>query len=180
MVRGEPSGKLRVVALRRASQVFLLLLFLFLLLRTEFRGTVGAGGDVRMHWPCGCSSRLIRWRRSAMRWRPMRSIAGCCGALIILLPVMFLGRFFCGWICPMGTIHHFFGNLRSEKKRGKQGIEATIQALAEDEVRHFDLRCWWRRCAGRGWWGGSTRSACWCGRWDCRFCPARTTRRMRG
>ena len=29
---------------------------------------------------CGCSSSLIRWRRWRMRWRPMRSIAVCCGA----------------------------------------------------------------------------------------------------
>ncbi len=48
---GERGRGPRVVALRRASQVFFLLLFLFLLLRTEFRGTVGAGGDVRLHWP---------------------------------------------------------------------------------------------------------------------------------
>jgi polyferredoxin len=44
---------------------------------------------------------------------------------VILLPVMFLGRFFCGWICPMGTIHHFFGWLKSERKRGKQWIDSN-------------------------------------------------------
>jgi polyferredoxin len=50
---------------------------------------------------------------------------GLLWSLLILLPVMFFGRFFCGWICPMGTIHHFFGSLKSEKKRGKQGIDAN-------------------------------------------------------
>lgn len=26
-------------------------------------------------------------------------------------------------VCPLGAIHHFFGNLKSERKRGKQMIE---------------------------------------------------------
>jgi len=38
---------------------------------------------------------------------------------------MFLGRFFCGWICPLGSIHHFFGSLKSERKRGKQLLESN-------------------------------------------------------
>lgn len=38
---------------------------------------------------------------------------------------MFLGRFFCGWICPLGSIHHFLGSLKSERKRGKQLLESN-------------------------------------------------------
>ena len=29
--------------------------------------------------------------------------------LILLLPTLLLGRFFCNWICPYGTLHQFFG-----------------------------------------------------------------------
>ena len=43
----------------------------------------------------------------------------------MLIPTMFLGRFFCGWICPLGSIHHFFSSLKSERKRGKQLIESN-------------------------------------------------------
>ena len=46
-------------------------------------------------------------------------------SLVILLPTLFLGRFFCGWICPMGTLQHFVGNSHSEAKRGKQRIESN-------------------------------------------------------
>ncbi|MDE3187623.1 MAG: 4Fe-4S binding protein, partial [Acidobacteriota bacterium] len=46
-------------------------------------------------------------------------------SLIILLPTLFLGRFFCGWICPMGTLQHFVGNMPSEAKRGKQRIDSN-------------------------------------------------------
>ena len=50
---------------------------------------------------------------------------GLIWCLLILLPTLFLGRFFCGWICPMGTLQHFVGNLPSEAKRGKQRIESN-------------------------------------------------------
>ncbi len=42
-----------------------------------------------------------------------------------MLPTVFLGRFFCGWICPLGTLLHFFGNLRSESKLGRRLLESN-------------------------------------------------------
>src|SRR5208283_2105243 len=125
LVAGERDRVPRAVLLRRASQVFFLLLFLFLLLRTEFRGTVGAGGDVRMHWPVRLFFELDPLAALSNALATHALYRGLLWSLIILLPAIFLGRFFCGWICPMGTLHHFFGNLRSESKRGKQGIEAN-------------------------------------------------------
>jgi len=50
---------------------------------------------------------------------------GLLWSLVILLPTLFLGRFFCGWIYPMGTLQHFVGNMHSEAKRGKQRIESN-------------------------------------------------------
>jgi len=45
---------------------------------------------------------------------------GLLWSLVILVPTFFLGRFFCGWICPYGALHHFvgwaFGGLRGKKK----------------------------------------------------------------
>ncbi|MGA3080676.1 MAG: 4Fe-4S binding protein [Terracidiphilus sp.] len=50
---------------------------------------------------------------------------GLIWCLAILVLTLFLGRFFCGWICPLGTLQHFVGNLPSESKRGKHRIEAN-------------------------------------------------------
>ncbi len=50
---------------------------------------------------------------------------GLLWSLVILIPTMFLGRFFCGWICPLGSVHHFFSSFKSERKRGKQLIESN-------------------------------------------------------
>ncbi len=50
---------------------------------------------------------------------------GVLWSLVILIPTLLLGRFFCGWICPYGALHHFvgwaFGGLR-----GKRKIEANL------------------------------------------------------
>ena len=32
------------------------------------------------------------------------TFGGLLWSLLILLPTLFFGRFFCGWICPMGTL----------------------------------------------------------------------------
>jgi len=122
--------RLRLTTLRRASQILFLALFCFLLLRTEFRGTVsgspsGAGGDVRMQWPVGLFFKIDPLVALSNALATHALYRGLLWSLLILLPVMFLGRFFCGWICPMGTLHHLFGNMKSEAKRGKLGIEAN-------------------------------------------------------
>ena len=73
--------------------------------------------------------------RLFFEWDPLVAVAnalashalyrGLLWSLVILLPTLFLGRFFCGWICPMGTLQHFVGNMPSESKRGKQRIESN-------------------------------------------------------
>ena len=49
---------------------------------------------------------------------------GLLWGLVILIPTFFLGRFFCGWICPLGTLNHFFSQFKSERKRGRRLIDS--------------------------------------------------------
>ena len=110
---------------RRISQIFFLLLFLALLVSTSLHSMVGTTSDIHLRGPV----------RLFFEWDPLVAIAnalathalyrGLIWSLVILLPTLFLGRFFCGWICPMGTLQHFVGNMPSEAKRGKQRIEAN-------------------------------------------------------
>ena len=44
---------------------------------------------------------------------------GLLWSLVLLIPTLFLGRFFCGWMCPYGSLHQFVGWLF----RGKPGKE---------------------------------------------------------
>jgi len=110
---------------RRASQIFFLLLFLALLVLTSLRTPSSGTGDIHMHAPV----------RLFFEWDPLVALTnalaghalyrGLLWCLVILVPTLFLGRFFCGWICPMGTLQHWVGNMPSEAKRGKQRIESN-------------------------------------------------------
>ena len=115
----------RLPLLRRISQIFFLLVFIALLIFTSMRPASSGTGDIHMRAPV----------RLFFEWDPLVAIAnvlathalyrGLLWSLLILVPTLFLGRFFCGWICPMGTLQHFVGSMRSEAKRGKQRIESN-------------------------------------------------------
>ena len=115
----------RLTKLRRISQIFFLALFVGLLLLTALRAMPGTTSDIHLRGPV----------RLFFEWDPLVAIAnaiashalyrGLLWSLVILVPTLFLGRFFCGWICPMGTLQHFVGNMPSESKRGKQRIESN-------------------------------------------------------
>lgn len=110
---------------RRISQIFFLLFFLALLVFTSLRPVPGATSDIHMRAPV----------RLFFEWDPLVAVAnvlaghalyrGLLWSLLILVPTLFLGRFFCGWICPMGTLQHWVGSLPSEAKRGKQRIDSN-------------------------------------------------------
>jgi polyferredoxin len=110
---------------RRISQIFFLLLFLWLLFFTALSIFPSGSTEIKLRAPV----------RLFFEWDPLVALVnalashalyrGLIWCLLVLLPTFFLGRFFCGWICPMGTLQHFVGNLPSESKRGKQRIDSN-------------------------------------------------------
>ena len=107
--------------LRLYSQIAFFFLFVFLLVRTEFRGSLTASGtDIRLPYPVALFFQLDPLVALSNALASRALYRGLLWSLVILVPTFFLGRFFCGWICPLGSLHHFFGSLKSERKRGKQ------------------------------------------------------------
>ena len=47
-------------------------------------------------------------------------------SLIPVLLTVVVGRFFCGWVCPMGTIHHFFSWVFKKSKKEKKGVHKNL------------------------------------------------------
>ena len=101
-------------------------LFVLHVFNTEYRGSLHSGAaEIRLAFPV----------RLLLDFDPLVALAnalatralyqGLLWSLTILIPALFLGRFFCGWMCPLGTLNHFFGNLKSEKKRGPQRIASN-------------------------------------------------------
>jgi polyferredoxin/Pyruvate/2-oxoacid:ferredoxin oxidoreductase delta subunit len=112
--------------LRRLSQILFLGLFLVLLCKTDFHGSFQ---------PHGLESRLPYPVRAFLEADPLIAIAnalatralyrGLLWSLAILIPTLFLGRFFCGWICPLGTLNHLVGHVRSEGKSGRRRVASN-------------------------------------------------------
>ena len=118
--------RLKPTRLRWFSQVAFFSLFLFLLLRTEFRGSLHAGGsEIRLPYPVQLFFQFDPLVALSNALSSRALYHGLLWSLVVLIPTMLLGRFFCGWICPLGSIHHFFSSLTSERKRGKQLIESN-------------------------------------------------------
>ena len=106
---GIPARKV-IVALRnarRVSQAGFLFLFLFLLVRTEFRGGFTGGATVRMPYPVEgflLADPFVALMTFLSTHTIYRALWWSVGMVALTL---IFGRVFCGWICPFGTLHHF-------------------------------------------------------------------------
>ena len=93
---------------RRISQVIFLLLFLFLFLQTEAKGKDELGYPVKIF----------------LDFDPLIFVTTILSAhtvqkafyfsLVVIVATMILGRVFCGWICPLGTLNNIVGSFRKK------------------------------------------------------------------
>jgi polyferredoxin len=112
--------------LRRLSQALFLVLFVLLLCKTEYRSAFQPGD------PDYCLPHPVRIFlesdpfvaiTNALATRAL--YRGLLWSLVILIPALFLGRFFCGWICPLGTLNQLASGIRSERKTGRRRIDSN-------------------------------------------------------
>ena len=95
--------RLKPTKLRWFSQIVFFSLFLFLLLRTEFRGSLHAGGsEIRLPYPVQLFFQFDPLVALSNALSSRALYHGLLWSLVVLIPTMLLGRFFCGWICPLG------------------------------------------------------------------------------
>ena len=108
---------MRIVTVRRLSQIFFLFIFLWFCITA----TVGTAWWQLRGWP-------INW---ILELDPLTALAtllttgGLYGnllwALVTIALTVFLGRFFCGFVCPLGTMNQFTGWL------GRRGLKPAGQ-----------------------------------------------------
>ena len=112
---------MRIVTVRRISQVFfLLMLFWF--------ATVTAVGDQwwrRRAWPVNWLLELDPLAALGSVLATGRLYAGLIWAAATIVLTILLGRFFCGWVCPFGTMHQFFGWLGRRSRPLEQRVKAN-------------------------------------------------------
>jgi len=109
-----------VVWARRVSQGVFLLLFLVLFLQTEQKGADHLGYPARLFLdfdPLLALATLLSARTVA---------TGFALCLILVAATALLGRVFCGWACPLGTLHNLVGALKRSK--GPQRVRGWFRA----------------------------------------------------
>lgn len=115
--------------LRRVSQVVFFLIFFWLILKTTFEVdfTPGASSEITLPYPVSIALELDPLAALMTLLASGTLYAGLLWSLLILLPTIFMGRFFCGWMCPLGSLNHWISAARSERgsRRGKRLLESN-------------------------------------------------------
>jgi polyferredoxin len=110
---------------RRGSQAFFLLLFVALLLKTNMDALSSPEELPRISAPVSLFLELDPLVALGTVLSTHTLYRNLFYALLIVVGTLFLGRFFCGWMCPMGTINHMLASVKSGKLRGMARIESN-------------------------------------------------------
>ncbi len=95
--------------LRRISQGIFLLLFLFLFIQTESKGTDELGYPVKIFLDFDPLIFITTFLSSHTVQTAFYY------SIIVIIATIILGRVFCGWICPLGTFNNIVGALKKRR-----------------------------------------------------------------
>ncbi|MEX0322075.1 MAG: 4Fe-4S dicluster domain-containing protein [Puniceicoccaceae bacterium] len=121
-------GNMRITRVRVISQAFFFSLFVFFAVIADLRYLKG--------YPASLFLELDPLVAVATAITTHTVYKGLILSLILLIPTLLLGRFFCNWICPYGTLHQvtnfLFGkrddlkDIESNRFRGLQQLKYVI------------------------------------------------------
>ena len=114
---------MRIITVRRISQVFFFVLFLWFC----FTANLGTAWWQLRGWPINWILELDPLTAFATLLTTGTLFGNLLWALVTVILTVFLGRFFCGFACPLGTINQFIGWL------GGRGLKPADRA---DANRH--------------------------------------------
>jgi len=134
-----------LVWIRRISQTFFLLLFLLLLIESrlpqdiylEYSAVPSSEVDLRIGWPVTFFFQLDPLVAISSLLSGYHLIKGFLWALGLLFLTFFLGRVFCGFICPLGTLNHVVSWIKPALK-GHRMVKAN-QKTSSQKVKYFLL-----------------------------------------
>ena len=112
---------MKLVTVRRISQVFFLALFVWFCLVT----TLGRDWWQLRGWPVNWFMQLDPLLGLATALATGALYAGLAWGLLTVGLTLVLGRFFCGWVCPLGALNQFIGWLAFKRKPLKQKLAAS-------------------------------------------------------
>ena len=125
---------MRIVTVRRISQVFFFLLFIWFCIVT----TIGVQWWQLRGWPVNWFLQLDPLVAVATMLSTQSLYRGLLWALVTVALTILLGRFFCSWVCPFGTLHHFVGYLSRRRKSISEKI-ALNQYHPGQSIKYYLL-----------------------------------------
>ncbi len=125
---------MKIVTVRRISQVFFFSMFVWFCVVS----TIGEKFWQLRGWP-------VNW---FLQLDPLVAIGTVLTthtlywpllwALATIVLTILLGRFFCGWLCPFGSLHQFVGYLGNRRKKAAQRIQLNKYRKAQC-IKYFIL-----------------------------------------
>jgi polyferredoxin len=104
---------MNIITTRRISQAFFFILFLWFCVVS----TLGNQWWQLRGWPVNWIIQLDPLVGLATLLTTHTLYAGLLWGLVTVVLTIIFGRFFCGWVCPFGTIHQFVGFAANRKKQ---------------------------------------------------------------
>ncbi len=112
---------MRITIVRRITQAFFFALFLwFCVCATIGRSFWQLGG-----WPVNWFLQLDPLVALGSMLTTRTLYAGLAWAVATVALTAVLGRFFCGWVCPFGALHHFVGWLGSLSRSIRERVDVN-------------------------------------------------------
>jgi polyferredoxin len=125
---------MKIVTVRRISQIFFFSLFVWFCIVS----TIGEKFWQIRGWP-------VDW---FLQLDPLVAIGTILTthtlywpllwALVTIVLTIIFGRFFCGWVCPFGSIHHFVGFLGKRNKKTPEKIQLNRYRKAQ-KIKYYIL-----------------------------------------
>ena len=115
----------KLTVARTISQTLFFLLFVYLIISTQYTYKPGAesvSGWLKLFYDINPLNLLGTSLAAGVLYATLAL------GLIILITTIFFGRYFCGWICPLGSVNQFFSSFKSERKehRAKGLMQSNI------------------------------------------------------
>ena len=125
---------MRITIVRRIAQAFFLALFLwFCICATPGRSFWQLGG-----WPVNWFLQLDPLVALGSLLTTRTLYAGLLWAVATVALTAVLGRFFCGWACPFGALHHFVGWLGSRARSVRERIDVN-RYRGSQKIKYYVL-----------------------------------------
>ncbi|MDB9822874.1 4Fe-4S binding protein [Deltaproteobacteria bacterium] len=109
---------MKIVTVRRITQIFFLCLFLWFCIVSTF----GVDWWQLRGWPVNLILQLDPLVAVGTLLTTHSIYSGLIWAILTIVLTIIFGRFFCGWICPFGALHQVVGYLGARKRKLKERI----------------------------------------------------------